>query len=259
MINSIQDILRAGAVLDRLCVLSVKQRELRSAEARRVSAIEDAYLRAELDVASLSRGLFPHLVDELFAVHVELWRLENAVRLIEAAGADEAEVVAVGLSIVKRNRERRRLRERLEKAYLEARPSDEYLSFTVGLDGYLDRLAIRVVRGGLNDPVVTQLLSHLNRETGIVATNTALFVRLCAVHKTMTRNRDVVDELALVADTPKELSFALRSMYLLNDERVRLLSEVRRLFPFEWWDCKEYVAYDPPSEWLLGELTWRRA
>lgn len=104
-----------GELIDKITILEIKCRRLRSAEARANAERELTALRQVLgEQEPLPSGLYP-LKAALEAVNQRLWGIEDAVREKEAAGDFGPEFVALARSVYRENDERARLKREINR------------------------------------------------------------------------------------------------------------------------------------------------
>jgi hypothetical protein len=152
---------------------------------------------------------------------------------------------------------------RLELTLRHARdPHDELVPVDSSIDSFLDRLAIRIVQGGVSlveareklQPWFLQLESAGLEDT----VWSESFARLILLHEQMTRTwADLRTAVGRLPSGRSSFVAAGRSIYLLNDSRTdirRLLREGRACL---FWDVKEYVTYPFPLEWCATHFAWR--
>jgi Family of unknown function (DUF6165) len=105
-----------GELLDKIAILEIKTRRLRSREARSNAANELDLLRM---AASPARGL-AELEAGLLAVNTRLWRIEDLIRDKEAAGDFGPDFVALARAVYRENDERGRIKQAINRALRSA-------------------------------------------------------------------------------------------------------------------------------------------
>jgi hypothetical protein len=105
-----------GELLDKIAILQIKTRRLRSGEARTNAANELHLLR---QAASLPFGV-PELEAALLAVNTRLWRIEDRIREKEAAGDFGPEFIALARTVYRENDERGRIKLALNRCLRSA-------------------------------------------------------------------------------------------------------------------------------------------
>lgn len=101
-----------GELLDKICILEIKTRRIRSRVARENAAQELALLR---QVAP--RQTAPVVLeDALLAVNTRLWRIEDLIREKEAKGDFGPGFVALARAVYRENDERGRIKRAINAA-----------------------------------------------------------------------------------------------------------------------------------------------
>jgi hypothetical protein len=101
-----------GELLDKIAILQIKTRRLRTPEAQANAAKELAALRQ----AAGSPPITPELEAALNAVNTRLWRIEDLVREREAACDFGPPFVALARAVYHENDERGRIKQAINRA-----------------------------------------------------------------------------------------------------------------------------------------------
>lgn len=105
-----------GELLDKIAILAIKVRRLRTPDARANAERELTLLR---EVAAAASGI-EELETGLVAVNVRLWRIEDLIREKEAAGDFGPEFIALARSVYHENDERGRIKQAINRAMRSA-------------------------------------------------------------------------------------------------------------------------------------------
>lgn len=100
-----------GELLDKIAILEIKTRRIRSSEARSNAARELALLRR----VAPARTAPAALEDGLLAVNTRLWRIEDLIREKEAAGDFGPGFVALARAVYHENDERGRIKQAINR------------------------------------------------------------------------------------------------------------------------------------------------
>ena len=100
-----------GELLDKIAILKIKTRRLRTPEARANASKE----LAALQQAAGSPPATPELEAALIAVNTRLWRIEDLVREKEAAGDFGPAFIALARAVYHENDERGRIKQALNR------------------------------------------------------------------------------------------------------------------------------------------------
>lgn len=101
-----------GELLDKIAILEIKTDRLRSPEAVANAARELALLR---EAAGVLPPEAAPLRSALLAVNLRLWRIEDAIRAMDAAGDFGPGFVALARAVYRENDERGRIKQALNR------------------------------------------------------------------------------------------------------------------------------------------------
>jgi hypothetical protein len=247
-----------ATIVDRCCLLDVKVAELRSNLRTTMVLAERTDLRAAIEPAVGKSGYVATIRRDLTDIHKRLWKLENQIRGLEARRMFTSEFMRVGISILVLNRRRRMLRDDLAaKLSVDAGADEDLVWLATGIDSYLDRLAIRRARA-FDGSLIQAYETNFRSSVGVATAAVDGFATLLSIHSKMSEGRDRIDALLLRDEMQcSEGVRLLRSIYLLNDARTRVMGKIRFRFPSNRWDVKEYAEYESPPDWDARLLAWR--
>ncbi|MBX7266886.1 hypothetical protein KIF24_13200 [Micromonospora sp. Llam7] len=245
--------LPAGAVLDRLALLRVKQDLLTHPPHRRIAAAEHALVLRAWTGSGLPAPRELPAYASMSVVHRMLWNLENVVRAAERQGDLGPGFVAVTARIHRLNAVR--------AAHRRAADADtagtgvDLVEVPQCLDAYADRIAIAEVRRHRRPD--TNQVGHLILRDSWLSRGLPdlfdgdLFRRLCHTNDRLWSAKEELE-----TTLPHAPVAACRRVYLVNDARVRAKRRVAEALRCALRDVKEYVRYPPPAGWDDQSLTW---
>lgn len=256
----LSDYLYLSSVVDRLAILEVKGRALQSPEYRKVCQTEISRLSAALHALDVPEWSSSATYIALIGIHSSLWNLENRARTHEGTQSFGSEFGKCIQSIRRLNRRRHVIRQEIINS-VPCVDSTDLVEVPSGVEGVLDRLAIRIVRLGAEPSGLAHRFApwfvQLNR-LGIHDLKAIPgFERLLCIHRAMTRAWSDIDRsYETRAQFDGRLERAGRSLYLLNDARSEARERIRDAFPAPFWDTKEYTTYTTPEGWSKNQLSW---
>lgn len=257
---ALKDYLLVSSVVDRLCILNQKKTQIGGHDQQRVMRREEVALESALRAAGYTDWTAWPGCQQLREVHSQLWRLENEVRVAERRRDFGEHFVNMLREIRVSNHRRHELRDGLSGP---AGPADplEMIEVPSGMEGFLDRLAIRVATSGTPEDEVDRKFIPWTQQLadgGLPrAFDLDVFQRLLAIHRRMTAAWAEVDAWHRDRGEPSVVIQSGRAIYLLNDARTACRMNIVTRFPSEFWDIKQYEPYPVPLEWSDVDLTWR--
>lgn len=255
--RTLPHVVTPGAVLDRIALLEVKDALLRREENRRQVAMERPMLAAAWTDVGLpppqSFGPYP----DLRRIHRTLWALEDAARDAERRREFGMDFVDLVCRIQGLNADRAATRRAVD-SLVGTEHGIQLLDPPSGYDSYADQIAIGEVRTKRRpgaDPESHEVLRELWLAHGlpdIFATETFNRLRLANDRVWCVKDR-INAEWA--AGRPSVQT--CRSLYLVNDARVRIKRHIAVTLRSALCDVKEYVQYGVPDHWDGDALAWR--
>jgi hypothetical protein len=102
-----------GELIDKLTILAIKADRIEDAAKRANVLHEQAVLRAIADAVLPVDPVLQALAEELFAINVALWTIEDDIRACDAAGEFGATFVALARAVYQTNDRRAAVKKRI--------------------------------------------------------------------------------------------------------------------------------------------------